>query len=52
MSALLCVLLERKQCRKRAHVPWVLECVGIYSDFIATYYFHGSPSVNGVLVPP
>lgn len=52
MSALLCVLLKRKQCSKRAHVPCTHECVEIYSDFIATYYFHGSPSVNGVLVPP
>lgn len=38
--------------KKRAQALCVRECVWIYSDFIATCYFHGGTSVNGVLVPP
>lgn len=40
-----CPLRERREKSVRDRV-W------IYSGFIATYYFHGGTSVNGVLVPP
>lgn len=51
VSVLLYVLLKRKQCKK-GPMCCVRECVWIYSGFIATCYFHGSTSVNGVSVPP
>lgn len=41
------VLSERERREKS-----VRDRVWIYSGFIATYYFHGGTSVNGVLVPP
>lgn len=51
VSVLVYVLLKRKQCKK-GPMYCVRDHVWIYSGFIATYYFHGSTSVNGVSVPP